>query len=117
MDGKGCLPDNVFVERLWRSVKYEEVDLQLGPQRLEPGSAATSTSTTASGRPRALAAARPKRYTSTAASRSGMINREQSTYYAPRDCSDKLGQLSFLYCRNCPTMKLSLVPTVPIPWQ
>jgi putative transposase len=25
MDGKGSWPDNVFVERLWRSVKYEEV--------------------------------------------------------------------------------------------
>ena len=24
-DGKGCWRDNVFVERLWRSVKYEEV--------------------------------------------------------------------------------------------
>src|SRR3977135_1890785 len=24
MDGKGCWRDNVFVERLWRSVKYEE---------------------------------------------------------------------------------------------
>lgn len=28
MDGKGCLRDNVFVERLWRSVKYEEVYLR-----------------------------------------------------------------------------------------
>ena len=27
MDGKGCWRDNVFVERLWRSVKYEEVYL------------------------------------------------------------------------------------------
>ena len=25
MDGKGCWRDNVFVERLWKSVKYEEV--------------------------------------------------------------------------------------------
>jgi putative transposase len=25
MDGKGCWRDNVFVERLWRLVKYEEV--------------------------------------------------------------------------------------------
>lgn len=25
MDGTGCWRDNVFVERLWRSVKYEEV--------------------------------------------------------------------------------------------
>jgi putative transposase len=28
MDGKGALRDNVFVERLWRSVKYEEVYLR-----------------------------------------------------------------------------------------
>ena len=28
MDGKGCWRDNVFVERLWRSVKYEEVHLK-----------------------------------------------------------------------------------------
>jgi putative transposase len=27
MDGKGCWRDTVFVERLWRSVKYEEVYL------------------------------------------------------------------------------------------
>jgi putative transposase len=27
MDGKGCWRDNIFVERLWRSVKYEEVYL------------------------------------------------------------------------------------------
>ena len=28
MDGKGCWRDNVFVERLWKSVKYEEVYLK-----------------------------------------------------------------------------------------
>jgi len=27
MDGKGCWRDNVFVERLWRTVKYEQVYL------------------------------------------------------------------------------------------
>ncbi len=27
MDGKGCWRDNVFVERVWRSIKYEEVYL------------------------------------------------------------------------------------------
>ena len=27
MDGRGCWRDNLFVERLWRSVKYEEVYL------------------------------------------------------------------------------------------
>ena len=28
MDGKGSWKDNVFVERLWKSVKYEEVYLR-----------------------------------------------------------------------------------------
>ena len=28
MDGKGCYRDNIFVERLWRTVKYEEVYLK-----------------------------------------------------------------------------------------
>jgi putative transposase len=27
MDGKGAWRDNVFVERLWRTIKYEEVHL------------------------------------------------------------------------------------------
>ena len=27
MDGKGCWRDNIFVERLWKSIKYEEVYL------------------------------------------------------------------------------------------
>jgi putative transposase len=27
MDGKGCWRDNVFVERLWRTIKYEEIYL------------------------------------------------------------------------------------------
>ena len=29
MDGKGCWRDNVFVERLWKSIKYEEVSLHV----------------------------------------------------------------------------------------
>ena len=28
MDGKGAWRDNVFVERLWRTIKYEEVYLK-----------------------------------------------------------------------------------------
>jgi putative transposase len=31
MDGRGCWRDNVFVERLWRSIKYEEVYLHAYP--------------------------------------------------------------------------------------
>ncbi len=28
MDGKGCWRDNVFVERIWKTLKYEEVYLR-----------------------------------------------------------------------------------------
>jgi putative transposase len=28
MDGKGCWRENVFVERIWRTIKYEEVYLR-----------------------------------------------------------------------------------------
>jgi putative transposase len=35
MDGKGCWVDNVFVERLWRSVKYEDVYLRACETPLE----------------------------------------------------------------------------------
>ena len=28
MDGRGACRDNIFVKRLWRSVKYEEVYMQ-----------------------------------------------------------------------------------------
>lgn len=29
MDGRGCYQDNIFVESLWRSVKYESVYLKV----------------------------------------------------------------------------------------
>ena len=47
MDGKGAWRDNVFVERLWRSVKYEEVYLRAydSVSEARARSAATSTST------------------------------------------------------------------------
>ena len=39
MDGKGCWVDNVFVERLWRSVKYEDIYLRAyeTPKALQQG--------------------------------------------------------------------------------
>ena len=48
MDGKGAWRDNVFVERLWRSVKYEEVYLRAYDSVSEAAhrSAVISTSTT-----------------------------------------------------------------------
>ena len=28
MDGKGCWGDNMFVERLWKTIKYEDIYLR-----------------------------------------------------------------------------------------
>ena len=66
MDGKGAWRDNVFVERLWRSVKYEEVYLRAYDSVSEaaPRSAATSSSTISVGRTRALTAPHPIKPTS-----------------------------------------------------
>ena len=57
MDGRGSWRDNVFVERLWRSVKYEEVYLRAYDSVAEARarSAVTWPSTTARGLTRALA--------------------------------------------------------------
>ena len=48
MDGKGRYTDNIFVERLWRTVKYEEVYLKAYATPVKPGGnwASTSGSTT-----------------------------------------------------------------------
>jgi transposase InsO family protein len=52
MDGKGAWRDNVFIERFWRSLKYEEVYLRRtrAPRRPSTSSGVTSRSTTSSGR-------------------------------------------------------------------
>src|SRR5262245_30907529 len=63
MDGKGAWRDNVFVERLWRSVKYEEVYLRAYDSVSE--ALASSTSTTVGARIRALTASPPIKPTST----------------------------------------------------
>ena len=55
MDGRGRCFDNIFIERLWRSLKYEEVylkDYQLMPEA-RAGIGAGFSSTTTSGRIRA----------------------------------------------------------------
>ena len=44
MDGKGRWIDNVFVERLWRSVKYEEVYLRAYANGGEARASLTSAS-------------------------------------------------------------------------
>ena len=52
MDGKGAWRDNLFVERLWKSVKYEEVYLHAydTAPRPAPNWPSISTSTTGAGR-------------------------------------------------------------------
>jgi putative transposase len=49
MDGRGRWMDNVFIERLWRSLKYEDVYLKATPMdaRHAPALAPGSDSTTA----------------------------------------------------------------------
>lgn len=73
MGGKGCWCDNVFVERLWKSVKYEEVYLKpttrCRPPR--PAWARIWPSTTPAGRIARLAARRRMRSTSAACRRRG----------------------------------------------
>jgi hypothetical protein len=60
MDGRGRCFDNIFIERLWRSLKYEEIylhDYGWCPRRGQ-GSETGSGSTTKSGRIRAWATGR-----------------------------------------------------------
>ena len=52
MDGKGRWLDNIFVERLWRSLKYEEVYLYAYDTVLARASLVTSISSMTSGRTR-----------------------------------------------------------------
>ena len=42
MDGKGRAMDNVFIERLWRSLKYEEIYLKEYETVADLGSSAES---------------------------------------------------------------------------
>jgi len=61
MDGKGRCMDNVFIERLWRSLKYEEVYLCMPmatSPRLRPASGLGWFSTTRSANIKAMAIAR-----------------------------------------------------------
>jgi putative transposase len=55
MDGKGCWRDNTFIERLWRTLKYEEAisTPTTRSRRPSPGSVGISRSTTPVGLTRA----------------------------------------------------------------
>jgi transposase InsO family protein len=60
MDGRGAWRDNVFIERLWKSIKYEEVYLHAyeSVSEARPASDATSSSTTGAARTVRLTARR-----------------------------------------------------------
>ena len=66
MDGKGRCLDNVWIERLWRSVKYEGVYLTSTKQRWKHGSNWRSifATTTSSGRIRLSTTPRPRAHIS-----------------------------------------------------
>lgn len=67
MEGCGASRDNVFGERLWRSVKYEEINLQAMAWLVRPGprSAAISSFTKGDASTRCLTAGHPIRSTLT----------------------------------------------------
>jgi len=75
MDGKGAWRDNIFVERLWRTIKYEEAYLRAyaSVRRHGPPSADISTASTMPEGPiRALTGGRRMRPTSLRCNQSGL---------------------------------------------
>lgn len=83
MEGRGAWHDNVFVERLWRSVKYEEVYRRAYDivSDAAPRSADTSTFTMAGLLTRALTAAPQIKLTSTRCRSARQLNLGGSSTY------------------------------------
>ena len=97
MDGKGAWRDNVFVERLWRSIKYEEYTCEptTTSARPAPRSANISTSTMAADRTKALTTPHQIKPTSTNRHSVWRPNPgRRSTYRSGEFCSDNRDQLS-----------------------
>ena len=88
MDGKGCFLDNIFVERLWRSLKYEASICMLGPAeaRHEPASVGGSNSTTNSGPIPLLADERPMLFTGLGTIRSTRLAGTICSLNEPQTC-------------------------------
>ena len=99
MDGKGAWRDNVFVERLWRSVKYEEVYLRPTTTSATPAprSAATWSSTTADDHTRALTAQHPIKPTSRRCLSAWQPNPGRRSTYRRGDSVQTTGTTSILY--------------------
>jgi putative transposase len=95
MDGKGAWRDNVFVERLWRSIKYQEVCLRPKASATPVlRSAATWTFIMADVHTRALTASHPITPTSRRCLSAWQPNPGRgSTYRSGKSCSDNRLQL------------------------
>ena len=89
MDGKGAWRDNVFVERLWRSMKYEEVYLRAYDSVPRPAHrlAAISTSTMGADLTRGMYGL--KAITSTVAPQAGTA-RHRNSSRLPKDFRKEL---------------------------
>ena len=123
MDGKGRWVDNVFVERLWRSVKYEEVYLHAYESVAAARAglwAATSGSTMPSAAIRASGAGHPTRCMLTAAH--GPRQREAGEptgaedTYRPVQLSGSTSTESgagAMWCATTPRRRLASAPTAP----
>ena len=74
MGGKGCWPDNVFVERLWRTVKHEDVYLKAydAVSATKASRRSSSTTTTVGDRINRLTTKRRMRSTSPACPKKGV---------------------------------------------
>jgi len=99
MDGRGAWRDNVFVERLWRSIKYEEVYLHAYASVSDakrPASPAMSRSTTRVVRTKLLTARRPITCTSNPCRSRRLLNPRSSTYPGRENCLNPWGHLSLL---------------------
>jgi putative transposase len=98
MDGKGAWRDNVFVERLWRSVKYEEVYLpaydSVGEARASIGRYLTFT--TVGGHTRALTAPHPIKLTSRRCLFAWQRNPGRCSNYRRGDFAQTIGTTSVL---------------------
>jgi transposase-like protein len=95
IDVRGCWRDNVLLSAFGArsNTRRSTSTPTVRSQRRERGSAATSTSTTAFGRTRALAAGRPTRYTSSRRFSQRHDDRPAIHLSDPRGCSDKPSHL------------------------
>ena len=100
MDGKGAWRDNVFVERLWRSVKYEEVYLHAYDSVSEARASITKYLAFYNEQPhiRALTPARQMRLTLIVEKQRWLHHRESPAFSKPR-------QLHLIFAGRCPNRR------------